>query len=166
MTARAQDRGAPRAWGSARGLLVALLAGGASVLSFSPFGIFPLAVLSLAVLGGLAARQTRARGGFALGFAWGLGAFLAGVSWLYVALNRYGGMPMPLAALAILLFCTYLALFPAAVGALFVRLGGRGASPAACGLRGPARGTGRVCSRSQQPCSAPEGPSACSEGTA
>nr|WP_169207136.1 apolipoprotein N-acyltransferase [Aromatoleum petrolei] len=108
-------------------MLVALLAGGASVLAFSPFGIIPLAVLSLAVLAGLAARQTRARAGFALGFAWGLGAFLAGVSWLYVALNRYGGMPMPLAALAILLFCAYLALFPAAVGALFVRLGRGGA---------------------------------------
>lgn len=129
MTVPAQDRGAPWAWGRARGLLAALLAGGASVFAFSPFAIFPLAVLSLAVLAGLAARQTRARGGFALGFAWGLGAFLAGVSWLYVALNRYGGMPMPLAALAILLFCAYLALFPAAVGALFVRLGGRGTSP-------------------------------------
>ncbi|WP_407279721.1 apolipoprotein N-acyltransferase [Aromatoleum evansii] len=127
MTHPVQDSGAAPAGGRGRGLLAALLAGGTSVLAFAPFGIFPLAVLSLAVLAGLAARQTRARAGFALGFAWGLGAFLAGVSWLYVALNRYGGMPMPLAALAILLFCAYLALFPAAVGALFVRFGRGGA---------------------------------------
>ncbi|AYH42584.1 apolipoprotein N-acyltransferase [Azoarcus sp. DN11] len=106
-----------------RGPLAATLAGGASVFAFAPFEAFPLAVASLAVLAFLAARESRARSGFALGFAWGLGAFLAGVSWLYVALNRYGGMPMPLAAFAILLFCAYLALFPAAVGALFVRLG-------------------------------------------
>lgn len=124
MTDRVRDSGAAPARGRLGGVLAALLAGGASVFAFSPFGIFPLAVLSLAVLAGLAARESRARGGFALGFAWGLGAFLAGVSWLYVALNRYGGMPMPLAAFAILLFSAYLALYPAAVGALFVRFGG------------------------------------------
>ncbi|NMG43559.1 apolipoprotein N-acyltransferase [Aromatoleum toluvorans] len=106
-----------------RGLIAAMLAGGASVFAFAPFEVFPLTVASLAILAFLAARESRARSGFALGFAWGLGAFLAGVSWLYVALNRYGGMPMPLAALAILLFCAYLALFPAAVGALFARFG-------------------------------------------
>lgn len=104
-------------------LMLAGLAGALSVFSFAPFEAFPLAVLCLAVLAGLSARARSARSGFALGFAWGLGAFLAGVSWLYVALNRYGGMPMPLAAFAILLFCAYLALFPATVGALFARFG-------------------------------------------
>jgi apolipoprotein N-acyltransferase len=46
---------------------------------------------------------------------------LAGVSWLYVALHRYGGMPMPLAAFAILLFCAAMALFAGLAGALFAR---------------------------------------------
>lgn len=102
--------------------LLAALAGGLSVFAYAPFGVFPLALLSLAALALLLGRAARAREGSFLGFAWGLGGFLAGVSWLYVALNRYGGMPMPLAALAILLFCAYLALFPALVGGLFVRL--------------------------------------------
>ena len=101
--------------------LLAFAAGGSSVLAFEPFGIFPVAFASLAALVALLRRAAGLRGGFGIGFAWGLGAFLAGVSWLYVALNRYGGMPMPLAAFAILLFCAYLALFPGLAGALFVR---------------------------------------------
>lgn len=103
-------------------LLAALLAGAASVFAFAPFGVFPLALLSLAVLAGLLSRAERRRDGFLLGFAWGFGAFAAGISWLFVALNRYGGMPVPLAALAIALFCAYLALYPALAGVLFVRL--------------------------------------------
>jgi Mg2+/Co2+ transporter CorC len=62
--------------------------------------------------------RRRARAGFGIGFAWGLGAMLAGVSWLYVALNRFGGMPMPLAALAILLFCAFMGLSRVSRGAL------------------------------------------------
>jgi len=108
------------------GLLPA--AGGAlSVGAFAPFELCPLAPLSLAVLAWVLARAPNPRSGFFTGFAWGFGAFAAGVSWLYVALNRYGGMPMPLAGLAIALFCAYLALFPGIVGALFVRLRGGGA---------------------------------------
>lgn len=102
--------------------LSTLGAGAVSVLAFAPFGLFPLVVLSLAVLVRVLERTAAVRTGFILGLGWGLGAFLAGVSWLYVALNRYGGMPMPLAALAILLVCLYLALYPALVGALYVRL--------------------------------------------
>ena len=42
-----------------------------------------------------------------------MGLFLAGASWLYVALHVYGNMPAPLAALSIFLFCCYLSLYPA-----------------------------------------------------
>jgi apolipoprotein N-acyltransferase len=40
------------------------------------------------------------------------------VSWVFVSLSVYGGMAAWLAALATFLFCAFLALFPAAVGAL------------------------------------------------
>ncbi|MBP7640750.1 MAG: apolipoprotein N-acyltransferase, partial [Thauera sp.] len=109
-----------RAW------LVALLAGGATVFAFAPFGFFALAFPGLGVLAWLLAGAARAREGFALGFAWGFGAFAAGVSWLYIALERYGGVPAPVAALAIALFCAYLALYPALAGAAFAALRGRG----------------------------------------
>jgi len=111
----------------------ALLAGGTSVLAYAPFGIFPLAFVSLGLLFWLlgpgmpqhlaaAAQQKRVGYGFGVGFAWGLGAMLGGVSWLYVALNRYGGLAMPLAATAILLFCAFMALFAGLAGGLFARL--------------------------------------------
>ena len=102
--------------------LASFLAGALAVLAYAPFGLFVLIFPALAVLAAALGRAQRVRGGFLLGFLWGLGAFLAGVSWLYVALNRYGGMPAPLAGFAIVLFCALLALFPALVGALFVRL--------------------------------------------
>jgi apolipoprotein N-acyltransferase len=38
------------------------------------------------------------------------------VSWVYVSLHTFGAMPAPLAAAVTLLFCAYLALFPAAAG--------------------------------------------------
>lgn len=105
-----------------RHLLLALLAGGASVFAFAPFEWYPLAFASLGVLAWLLGRAARVRDAFALGFAWGFGAFSGGVSWLYVALERYGGMPAPLAALAVALFCAYLALYPGLAAAAFVAL--------------------------------------------
>ncbi|MDR0564095.1 MAG: apolipoprotein N-acyltransferase [Azoarcus sp.] len=101
--------------------LLMLLAGGLSVLAFAPIGVFPMAFLSLAVLVYWLDDTALKRTGFALGFAWGLGAFGAGVSWLYVALVRYGGMFPPLAVLAIFLFCAFLSLYPALAGMFYVR---------------------------------------------
>jgi apolipoprotein N-acyltransferase len=119
----------------ARRLLIALLAGGASVFGYAPFEWYPFALVSLGVLAWSLGRASRVREAFALGFAWGFGAFLAGVSWLYVALERYGGMPAPLAALAIALFCAYLAVYPGLAGAAFAALQRRiEARPARAGV--------------------------------
>lgn len=102
-------------------LLACAAAGAAAVAGFAPFGVWPLPVVSLAILFALLARTTSTRAGFALGLAWGLGFFLAGISWIYVSLSVYGGMAPWLAALATFLFCAFLALFPAAVGAIQAR---------------------------------------------
>ncbi|MDR3087693.1 MAG: apolipoprotein N-acyltransferase [Azoarcus sp.] len=101
--------------------LPAFVAGALAVPAFAPLGWFPLAFLSLAWLAGLLERAPSARAGFGSGFAWGLGTFLAGVSWLYIALERYGGMSPPLAAFAIFLFCAYLSLYPALAGVCYAR---------------------------------------------
>ena len=45
--------------------------------------------LPFIVLFALWLRPSRKRGAFAIGFFWGLGLFLAGVSWIYVSLNVY-----------------------------------------------------------------------------
>ncbi len=102
-------------------LLISLLSGALAVAGFAPFYLWPLPILSLVVLFGLFTRTASARTAFLIGLAWGLGFFLTGVSWVYVSLSVYGGMPMVLAALATFLFCGLLALFPALVGALQAR---------------------------------------------
>jgi len=104
--------------------------GALSVAAFGDWQLFPLPVAALAVLFWLWAQERAPRTAAALGFAFGAGLFLVGWSWVYVSLHDFGGMPWPLAALATLLVCLYLALFPAAVGYVQARL----ASPPAVRL--------------------------------
>ena len=103
-------------------LALAAFAGAASVAAFAPLSWFPVAPVSLAILFGLCAGAANARAAAALGFAFGMGLFACGVSWIFVSLHDFGGMPAPMAAVAVLLFCAYLSLFPAAAAALFARL--------------------------------------------
>jgi apolipoprotein N-acyltransferase len=105
---------------------LAVAAGAAMVLAFAPARQYPVAWISLAVLAHLWMRATP-RACFWHGFAFGIGLFGAGVSWVYVSLSRFGGMPPALAAFATLCFCALLALFPAAAGWLQARLPGRDA---------------------------------------
>jgi apolipoprotein N-acyltransferase len=101
--------------------VIAFLAGAATVLAFAPVGFYPLALASFAVLTHLWMRAAP-RSCLWSGFAFGLGLFGGGVSWVYVSLSQFGGMPAPLAALATILFCAFLALFPAAAGWLQARV--------------------------------------------
>ncbi|HSU63915.1 MAG TPA: apolipoprotein N-acyltransferase [Burkholderiales bacterium] len=101
--------------------MIALLAGAATVLAFAPVGFYPLALASFAVLIHLWMRAAP-RACFWSGFAFGLGLFGGGVSWVYVSLSQFGGMPAPLAGLATFLFCAFIALFPAAAGWLQARV--------------------------------------------
>ena len=112
-------------------LLAAFGLGAASVLAFAPFGISPLIWFAL---GGLFAFLNQARNdeqsalsGAFIGASFGFGLFISGVSWVYVSLSVFGDMPAVIAALATLLFCGLMALYPALVGALFVRFAPLGA---------------------------------------
>jgi apolipoprotein N-acyltransferase len=97
------------------------LAGAASVAAFAPFGLYPLVLATFAVLihyWVAASPAAAAR----CGFAFGLGLFGAGLSWIYVSLHDIGGMPAPLAALATFLLCAFIALLPAGAGWLQARI--------------------------------------------
>jgi len=107
-----------------RSALVAFVLGATTVFAFAPFEIFPLPLLTLALLFGLWRRADSARTSAVLGFAWGLGLFGAGVSWVYVSMHDVGGMAVPLAAIATLAFCVLLAAFPGAAGFAYGRLRG------------------------------------------
>lgn len=96
--------------------IVAFVLGAVTVAGFAPLRIYPLPVLTLAALFALWVRTSNSRRAAALGFAYGLGLFLFGTSWVYVSLHDFGAMPVPLAALATFLFCAILALLPAAAG--------------------------------------------------
>ncbi len=115
-----------------RQLVAAVLLGAFCVLGFAPFDtyfaahlsaplpVWPAPTFSLAGLFLLWQRASTSRQAALLGFSWGLGCFLGGVSWIYVSLSQFAGMAAPAAAAATLLFCAYLALFPALAGALLL----------------------------------------------
>lgn len=115
---------------------LAVLAGALAVLGFAPFHVPALPVACFALLAWLVARAETPRDGAWLGFAWGAGLFGAGVSWLTVALETFGGMPAALAALAVGGLCAYLALYPALAGWIAVRAAPGGAWPRALALAG------------------------------
>ncbi len=102
-------------------LLAPAALGALSVAGFAPWAWYGLPILALAGLFWLA-RADYPRAAFRKGYAFGLGWFGAGVSWVYVSLHDFGMMPAPLAVVATALFCAFLALFPALSLALAARL--------------------------------------------
>ncbi|HTH94427.1 MAG TPA: apolipoprotein N-acyltransferase [Rhodocyclaceae bacterium] len=106
-----------------RQLLLVFVAGVSQVAAFAPLGWWPLGLFSLAVLFA-SWRDTTPREAAWRGFAWGLGCFAAGVSWVYVSMHDVGEMPAPIAVVLTLLFAAYLAIYPAFSAWLATRLRG------------------------------------------
>jgi apolipoprotein N-acyltransferase len=107
--------------GGAR-LAAAFALGAVSVAAFGDWPLWPLPIAALALLVALWLRAPTPRAAAALGFAFGIGHFGLGVSWVYVSLHHFGGLPAPIAGLATLVFCLILAAYPAAVGWAQARL--------------------------------------------
>jgi apolipoprotein N-acyltransferase len=103
-------------------LAAAALAGALTVFGFAPFGLAAIPIAALAFLFALWQHAATPRGAAATGFAFGAGLFGAGASWVYVALETFGGMPAALALVATAGFVAYLALWPALAGYACVRL--------------------------------------------
>lgn len=98
--------------------LAALVAGGINVFAFAPFSLWPLQILTLALIFRLALTAANGRIAFLIGWAYGTGWLLAGVHWLYISMHRYGGLPSWMAALAVLTLALVLGLYAAlALGA-------------------------------------------------
>jgi apolipoprotein N-acyltransferase len=102
-------------WLRAHGLapILSLLAGCAHALSFAPFNLPALQLAALAALIGLAHRQPSWQRAARIGFAFGLGWFATGVSWVYISLHDYGGLPAWIAVPATGALAALLAAFPA-----------------------------------------------------
>ncbi|MFY7855347.1 MAG: apolipoprotein N-acyltransferase [Rubrivivax sp.] len=99
-------------------LLALALAGAAQTLAFVEPRAWPLPVLGAAFLF-VMLRQSAPRRAALQGLAYGAGWLLAAVWWLFVSMHFYGGLPAPLAALALLALCLALSLYLAAASAAF-----------------------------------------------
>lgn len=95
---------------------LSFLLGALTVLGFAPFYLFPVPLVTIALLCRFWRSSASAFRAGLLGFSFGMGLFSAGVTWIYVSLHDFGGMPMAAAVLALLVLCAYLALFPASIG--------------------------------------------------
>ncbi len=101
--------------------LIAVALGVLHALSFVDDATWPIEIAALAGLVALVGRAAAevARAGRAawsgarLGFAFGLGWFLTGVSWIYISLHTYGEMNPLVAGAAVFAFSAYLSLYPA-----------------------------------------------------
>lgn len=98
--------------GSVTRSLLLVICGALLTLSYSPFHWhwLPFIILPIVVrlIWPLAPKRA-----FRAGFVFGMGWFGAGLSWIYVSIDQYGGVPVPVTLLLLVLLFAYLALFPA-----------------------------------------------------
>lgn len=104
-----------------RGDFLALFAGALLTLSFAPFHLYPLAIVSLTMLF-LLWLHLEPRQAFRRGWFFGVGMFGFGISWMYVSVRYFGGASALLAIFLTMLTVSIYALFPAVLGYLALRL--------------------------------------------
>lgn len=112
------------------GRLLALAAGAGLPLAFAPFALYPLALVSIALL--FFAWQTQPREAALRGFLYGVGAFAAGTSWLYISVRLVGGTPLPVALLLLGGLVAIMAAWIAAAGYVAARVGRRAVLAGLC----------------------------------
>lgn len=100
--------------------LQVLFAGAAAVTAFAPFGWFPVATLSLAILFNQWLRDDRKQA-FRHGLLFGTGFFGAGISWVFISIKVYGHVAAPVAIFITLGLIAFLSLYPALLGYFLVR---------------------------------------------
>ncbi len=104
-------------------LALALGCGALLPLTLAPFHWWPLGLFSIGGWFWLANRHPHRAA--ALGFAFGIGKFGVGVSWVYVSMRLYGGASVPLAVFLVALFVAGLSLFTLLQGWLYGRVASR-----------------------------------------
>ena len=105
-------------------LVIAACLGGLGVLAFAPFHFGLLLVPILASFYELLAGRPGREGGW-LGWAFGLGLFGGGVSWIRISLNEFGNLGVWPAQLLTLVFILVMAGYYAVLGGLTARLSRR-----------------------------------------
>lgn len=93
-------------------LLLALLLGALLTFAYAPFSFWPIIFVILPLFIYLL-QQTAKQHYLKLGYAFGLGWFGSGMSWVHVSIADFGGLPLIGSLALMLLLCGYLAIYPA-----------------------------------------------------
>ncbi|CUR53497.1 Apolipoprotein N-acyltransferase [Serratia symbiotica] len=91
-------------------IVIAILFGSIGTLSFSPYNIWPVSIISLFGLLIISINRTIIQSIF-LGFFWGLGLFGTGINWIYISITNFSNIPLIINILIITLFIIYLSLY-------------------------------------------------------
>ena len=91
-----------------RNFLMPFFLGAVSVFAFAPFSFYPLIFLSIIGLLYITNKNESAK---IKSFVFGSGFFIAGIYWIYICLQQFGGMPPFIALVSTLSLCLFLALF-------------------------------------------------------
>ncbi|MGL4827771.1 MAG: apolipoprotein N-acyltransferase, partial [Vibrio sp.] len=100
--------------------LAAAFVGVITPLAFAPYQFWPLALFSPFILLLLLNRQSTKQSAL-IAYAWGIGQFAFGISWVHVSIDTFGGMPKIISLLLMALLVGYLALYPGLFGWLLSR---------------------------------------------
>ncbi|MCR9278541.1 MAG: apolipoprotein N-acyltransferase [Pseudomonadaceae bacterium] len=99
-------------------LIAAVVAGGLYSLGFAPFDFWPATLAAMALWFYLLHSQPMRMALWA-SYAFGIGKYALGVSWIYVSIHDHGGASPALALFMVALFVAFIALFTLIHGALF-----------------------------------------------
>ncbi len=103
------------------GDILAFAAGAIMFLGFAPFSLFPVTVISPALLF-LLWREISPWRAFLRGWLYGIGMFGIGIYWVHISIHQFGGANIIAAIALTVLLAAGMALYPALLGMIITRV--------------------------------------------